>query len=306
MMKGKILNQLNSVKKFWIFFIVFSLFFLTSSETKASSEIISDFLKENNYELISLKVLKTGDIVQSIKKSLLGEYYTEYYRPVLIKISARCKPTGKYYDAIIETRQYRDKWGEWKFDNYVILDIERSFPKTVCETEEDIKKRLRKEKEEQAKLEIEAMLKDRFVRLDLYDKEVSDAEKGILKDRMPVLDKKTNLIWYHTGPKLEIKRENASASAVEYCRKLKVGKYQNWRLPTETEFLELWNFKDRYKGVYNYFSIGSLDFNVWVTKTKDTKHTVGGEGANCTTTSNLKKFNHLCNVLCVHDGDYIK
>ncbi|NPA50217.1 MAG: DUF1566 domain-containing protein, partial [Epsilonproteobacteria bacterium] len=77
------------------------------------------------------------------------------------------------------------------------------------------------------------------------------------------LDKKTNLIWF-TDPM--VNKDRTYKEAINFCEKLEVGGYKNWRLPNINEFLSITTYSKKEQRVTIYKSLGVEDkhTNYWV------------------------------------------
>ena len=233
-------DNLRYAKTFIFVMLFISLCVLSNAEAKSDAEFTKGYLANKNYDLISFRVVQTGDIVSSVKKNILsGEHYVEYSRPALIKVKATCKPTGKIYESTIEITQYKDKWGNWTFGDFPMstgMALNDAFPKDNCKTKEQIK----------AKQEAEAV----------YDREL--AERAYNKPYIPykngtVLDTRTGLMWaskalYERQVGGNVGYETTWDAAKEIAENYKGGGYTDWRLPTLEELSSLY---DRNNNKYN-------------------------------------------------------
>ena len=77
------------------------------------------------------------------------------------------------------------------------------------------------------------------------------------------LDKKTNLIWF-TDPM--VNQDRTYKEAINFCEKLEVGGYKNWRVPNISEFLSITTYSQRDQRVTIYKSLGveAKHTNYWV------------------------------------------
>lgn len=271
----------------------FALLVVLTLGNPAMADHDFDFTKErlaaSNYDLISMKIVKTGDVFSQVKKSPFGDYYREYSRPVLFKIIARCKPTGKLQEALLESEQYRDKWGNWTLGSMPIsfaMRLDQAFPKSKCETEQDVRERLRKEAIEREKRQKENMEKEmlaqRFTLVENKDK---------MSMARTVIDTQKKLIWHQSLVYFERTAKTSPEQARRYCKNFKMGNYQDWRLPTREELEELRNLKV-FKGMYSLFHYRLFHSDHWVS---------AGEGTDPICTKEFEQRFISCDVVCVHD-----